>query len=176
MLVLSILVPLLLSLHQFSYADVPTQSPAYVQVRTAALRKGPQQWSNALVQLAYGSEVSIVDTSAEPWLVVKAASGEQGYLHRSALSAQKIVFLKTATKSDLNDASMSNVVLAGKGFSEDVEDLYSQNNPNLDMKLIDEIELQNSKARLVLGAFVSSGRLKGPSGNLDLNKHSDAQG
>lgn len=141
-------------------AAEPT-SVAYVQIRTAVLRKGPQQWSSAVAQLGYGSAVSIVNNAAEPWLVAKSESGESGYIHRSALSNQKIIFLKTATKTDLNDASMSNVVLAGKGFNEDVENIYSKNNPAADLNLIDQIEQQNSKTRTELGSFVQSGKLHG---------------
>ena len=173
-LVLCALLSAQLSLFQLALAQEPTQ--AYVQVRTAVLRKGPQQWASAISQLAYGSEVRVVESGGDPWLVVKASNGDQGFLHRSALSSQKIVFLKTATKTDLNDASMSNVVLAGKGFSQDVEDLYSKNNPTIDLKLLDQIEKQNFTTRRSLGEFVQRGKLSASSMSNIQRDHTDAHG
>ena len=170
-----------LLLVQFSHAKDSwgqdrAQQAAYVQVRTAVVRKSPQQWASAVVQLAYGSEVSVVDTAMDPWLVVKTSDAAQGFLHRSALSSQKIVFLKTSTKTNLSDASMSNVVLAGKGFSEDVEDLYSKNNPTIDLKLLDQIEQQNLSRRQLLGEFVQRGKLIASAQENSARDHENAHG
>jgi hypothetical protein len=117
----------------------PKQKLLYVQVRESKLRAEPQFWSSTVQDLSYGS--SLVALGAAPgnksW--VRAKSGEhEGFVHMSAVTSRKIV-LVASDKPGLVRAPSSDVMLAGKGFNQQVENHYGTSK-GLDFSVVDEVE------------------------------------
>lgn len=130
-------------------------SDVYVQVRTTKLKAKPQQWSTAAADLKYGDRLT--QTGAEgSWLKVKTAGGASGYVHVSAVSARKIVLSSKSTGD--NGTNSEDVVLAGKGFSKEIESQYAAQNGALDFKEVDRMESIKVSPK-ELAAFMQAGKL-----------------
>lgn len=133
------------------------QETLSVEVKATKLRKGPQLWAEAIADLAYGNELSVVEAQ-DSWTKVRFGKHE-GYVHKSALTPKKIVF--TDLKSTAKDIafSPSEVNLAGKGFGRVVEDEYAQAGEKLNYTAVDLIEKRTSPKPSQLRNFLVAGQL-----------------
>ena len=124
----SLLLYVLVVFSCLAWGSVPAalaETTQYVQVRTAQIRVEPKSFSKVVKSLRYRDEVTELEEK-DGWLKVRASGGATGYLHESALTTTRIV---SSTEKLSPYASESDVVLAGKGFSEEVEDEYRRQNP-----------------------------------------------
>ncbi|WP_372678023.1 SH3 domain-containing protein [Desulfosarcina sp.] len=128
-----------------------------VQIREGAIRSAPSFMSKIIAKVAYGDLVEAVDNK-NGWSRVRRAGVEQsGWIHDSALTHKKIVL--TAGPSDVSQgATGDEIALAGKGFNEQVEREFKEKNPQLNFKLIDQMEkivVSDSQMR----QFLEAGRV-----------------
>ena len=130
---------------------------AYVQIKTTKLMDQAKLWGKPVTTLSYGDAVEI--TGSEPkagWIQVKTKSGKSGYLHQSALSSQRIVLRSGGSAGGNSD--QSDVVLAGKGFNNEVERQFASGNSTVDFNAVDQMEqLRVSPAELA--QFIKQGQL-----------------
>jgi SH3-like domain-containing protein len=122
-------------------------SRRYVAVKSAALKASNSQLSKDLASLSLGDEVALVSDDGK-WAQVRAGSNT-GWLPSSSLSARRVV-------ASGSSASVSEVALAGKGFSPDVEIEYRKN--GLDFSMVDFMERIFVRSE-DLERFVTEGRL-----------------
>jgi uncharacterized protein YgiM (DUF1202 family) len=110
-----------------------------VQIKEGALRSAPSFMSQIIAKVAYGDLVEAMDNK-NGWSKVRPAGEKQsGWIHDSALTHKKIVL--TAGQSDVaQGATGDEIALAGKGFNEQVEREVKEKNPQLDFKMIDQME------------------------------------
>ena len=114
----------------------PTTS-VFVEVSSAKLRKEPLHWSIALKDLSYGQKLEVISQERSWYLV--SSEGISGYVHQTAVTSRKVI-LQSADNKALLEATDTDVVLAGKGFSQEIESLYLSQNPELDMAAVDRLE------------------------------------
>lgn len=134
--------------------DVPES--VSIKVRETALRAKPKAWSPGIAGLAYGSKVTVLG-SEEGWFKVKTTSGKEGYLHPSAVTDRPVIISSTSASVG-KEADPSQVVLAGKGFSKEIEKEYASLNPSLKYSTLNQIErMRISDSELV--EFMSQGML-----------------
>ncbi len=111
---------------------------ATVQVKETILRDQPTFTGKSLGILKYGAKVSILEEKSG-WSRVSAEGGKlQGWVHLSAVT-KKSVTLSSQGGSGTG-ATSSEVSLAGKGFSAEVEAQYRSQNAALDFATIDAME------------------------------------
>lgn len=111
-----------------------------VQVREGQVRESPAFLARIVARLPYGEPVSI-QAEQGGWARVSALQNQaQGWLHASALSSEKLR-LQAGDGSVQTGASGSEVALAGKGFDQNVENEFRQQNPDLEYHWIDQMEL-----------------------------------
>lgn len=125
-----------------------------VQVKEAMVKSKPSFLSKTLETLRYGDKVEASDAEGD-WTKVKSKKGS-GWLHLSSLTTKEIV-LKNSGKTG-HGASNSEVVMAGKGFSKEVEDSYKKTNRDLNYRDVDLVE----KSRPTLSSvtkFADAGKL-----------------
>ncbi len=110
-----------------------------VQIKAGALRSAPSFMSEIIAKVAYGDLVEAMDNK-NGWSKVRPVGEKQsGWIHDSALTHKKIVL--TAGQSNVaQGATGDEIALAGKGFNEQVEREFKEKNPQLDFKMIDEME------------------------------------
>ena len=126
-----------------------------VQVREAELRSSPSYLSGIVTTLAYGDRVTVRE-SRSGWYRVDAG-GNSGWLHESALTEKEIV-LQAGDEDVDTGASDTEVALAGRGFNEEVESRYAQEQ-NLDYSEIDELEASYDYGSEELASFLREGGL-----------------
>lgn len=108
-----------------------------VQVKEGQLRSTPSFLAEIVAKPVYGDRVEIVQDKG-PWKKV-AIRGVQGWMHTSALTTKNIV-LKAGTAAVPTSATGTEIALAGKGFSEEIEKQYKNANRNLDYAWVDRME------------------------------------
>lgn len=108
-----------------------------VQVREGQLRSTPSYLAEIIARPAYGDRVEIIQDKG-PWKKV-ANRGVQGWMHISALTVKNIV-LKAGAANVQTTATGSEIALAGKGFSEEVEKQYKKLNRSLNYAWVDRME------------------------------------
>ncbi len=108
-----------------------------VQLRVGALRPAPSYLRKPIAKLPYGTRVT-VQAERGSWLQVKEPAGRSGWMHRTALTEQRLVLragedrVKTTTAGD-------EVALAGKWFDPKVEAEFRKKNPNLNFAWVDRM-------------------------------------
>jgi len=118
------------------------------------LRNEPKLFAKSSVKVAVGTEVTVLETSADgKWVYVEvtARKSQKGWTQKNLLSQRK--------PSTKNSASAKELALAGKGFNSEVEELYAQSGMG-DFEKVDLIESFSVDSDSV-SAFLSDGLLKG---------------
>ncbi len=128
-----------------------------VQVKESPLRSGPSFLGKPVGTVSYGDRVSVLGARAG-WSQVQNAAGLKGWLHSSALSKKRIVLKAGAGDVDAG-ASTDEIALAGKGFSQQVEDEYKSTR-KIDFAPVDRME-KRQESRDALFRFVKQGGLGG---------------
>lgn len=147
---------ILIAVPQRVCAQFSTSEVLSIVVRESKLRATGSHWAAPRGDLKYGDTVTVV-TPGENWIEVSAASGVRGFVHSSAVTSRRVILKAGSHVLDANVGS-TDVVLAGKGFNEDVEDLYKTQEASLDFAFIDRWEKQRPSDE-VLKNFMTEGGL-----------------
>lgn len=136
----------------------------FIEVRSSQIRLEPKHWARTVRQVAYGD--SVLELSREQaWIKVKSEDGSEGYLHSSAVTTRAVILASTGNLAGAQSSGSdsTDVVLAGKGFSSDVEKLLATSRSQLNFAEVDALErLQVSDA--ALERFLAGGELGGLGG------------
>lgn len=127
----------------------------YVNVKESILKSGTGFFSSKLESLYYGDSVIILEESGK-WTKVGLSTNisVQGWISSASLTKKKIVSGKTQNLSD------TELALAGKGFSAEVEGAMKQRNGQLRFDLVDKIEEKTVSDEDLL-SFLNEGKLNG---------------
>lgn len=125
-----------------------------VQVKEGQLRKAPSFLAAIVARPSYGESVQVMEDKGD-WKRV-SLRGSQGWMHASALTTKRIV-LQAGAAAVPASATGSEIALAGKGFSEEVEKQYRSQNRGVDYTWVDRMEKfrvspEQMQAFLVQGA------------------------
>lgn len=130
-----------------------------VQVQQGQVRNRPSYLGKVLGTLPYGERVAPVSTQGA-WTQIRLAGNQNGWIATSALTSKRIA-VRGGTAAVGSRASASDVSLAGKGFSAQVERSYKQRRPALRFEDVDKMErLSVSPERLA--RFIREGQLNEP--------------
>jgi hypothetical protein len=129
---------------------------AWIQVRETKLRSQPFFYSPGSSTLRYGQAVDRVNVTGA-WAEVRTA-GSKGFLPASVLSRDQILL----SSQDIGrvHADSAEVVLAGKGFSKEVEQEFKEKHADARFDLVDKVERSARVAPSEAAAFAKSGGLK----------------
>ena len=133
-----ILITALLTLFCVLSGSAEPQKTMSVQVKEGQVRSTPSFLGAIVVRASYGDRVEVVQDQGI-WKKVAVRGGLQGWMHASALT-EKTIVLKAGAGDVQASATGSEIALAGKGFSEEVEKQYRQQNQNLDYAWVDRME------------------------------------
>jgi hypothetical protein len=132
----------------------------YIEIKSAKLRQQPKHWAPSLQDLAFGAKLEEVAREGG-WVKVRTSAAIEGYVHQSALTNRRIV-LSAAGQSTApeSEADPSSIVLAGKGFNQEIQARYQSQRSELNFEAVNKMEL-----RVVdgpeLSAFLLDGKLEG---------------
>ena len=111
----------------------------FVQVRDTELRSGPGFLSPIQERLGFGSEVAYVGERAGWMQVTVAESGASGWVHATAVEQNRSTQMALRGEQTTRTVTSREVALAGRGFSENLEDEY-RGQHELDFDAVDELE------------------------------------
>lgn len=141
----------------FLDAPADAQKTMSVQVREGHLRATPSHLGKIVTSVSYGDQVAVLE-NAGVWDKVSVAGGKvQGWIHHTALTSQKIA-LKSGKTGVSASVSQSEIALAGKGFSKEIEASYSKANKNLNYAWINTMETYKVSPSQ-MQRFIADGRL-----------------
>ena len=126
-----------------------TAPALYVTVKTVEVKASFGFFSRVLGTLAFGDTVTVQQSQGK-WLVVRSASGLQGWAPADAFSTRRII-------SGGSSVSASEFALAGKGFNDDLEKVL-RSSGDIDYKGVDAME-KRKIAPEELRIFLKEGRL-----------------
>ena len=127
----------------------------WVQVRQSQLRAQPKFYAQSVVSVKYGDQLEKVSEDMG-WVHVKAF-GREGYLPLASVSQDHIV-LNPADLAKVR-ADSAEVVMAGKGFSREVEQQYRREDSGLRYDLVDYVEGSSRISSAQVVQFMKSGGL-----------------
>jgi len=129
----------------------------FVEVAKSKLRSEPKHWGKALADINYGDMLKPVNQNGS-WFLVQTKTGQEGFVHESAVTARKIFLKGSGEKVDFQ-ADSSDIVLAGKGFNKDIEKQYASDLKSLNYSAVDKMEKIFISAD-DLFSFMRAGNLK----------------
>ena len=141
-------------------ADAPQR---FVQVSATRLRAQPMLWATGRAELAYGQALTILGTEGG-WVRAKTTEGVEGFVPLSAVSERKILLQGSANDVRIR-ADESDLVLAGKGFSENLEEALRSSDPAMNYDAVTALEKQQV-ADSEVAAFVVAGDLSTMTGEV----------
>jgi SH3-like domain-containing protein len=127
-----------------------------VQVKKSQLRAAPSYLGKVIATVSYGDRVTVTEERGD-WKKVLLGRNTQGWIHSSALTGKQIA-LKAGQANVESSVSQSEIALAGKGFSKEVEAQYQQKNKSLDYTWINRMEAITVSPNQ-MEEFVTAGRL-----------------
>lgn len=128
---------------------------AYIQTRSAAIVSEPKLLAKAKKKLTYGDPVAVLGTNGA-WTKVRSSDKVEGFIHNSALTSRRLTL--SGGKSAGSSVSDSDISLAGKGFSPEVERQLASKDGTLNFRGVDAMEkltISGEQTR----SFVKSGKL-----------------
>lgn len=138
-------------------ASLARADNVWVQVRESVIRSRPMFLAPAVTPVKYGDAVGVVSEDAG-WVKV-AFRGKEGFLPASTVTPSRIVLSGKSSGKVMADAS--DVVLAGKGFSKEVEEQYKKSGSGTRYDLVDRVERQCRVVPAEVKAFMAQGGLNG---------------
>ena len=129
-----------------------------VQVQRTALRAEPSFTAEVFDTLRYGQTVLVVELKGD-WSRVRSPGGLVGWVHARALQPPGNLLLKSLSAPS-GATSSAEVALAGKGFTNEVEQAYRDNHPDLNYEAVTDMEAARVD-EASWKAFLAEGRLAG---------------
>lgn len=110
-----------------------------VQVKESEIRATPSFLGKIIAKVIYGDLVTVSKENGL-WKNVSIKGGTlQGWMHESALTSKRIV-LKSGQTDVQTSTTQNELSLAGKGFDDQIEALFIEQNKNIDYTWINNME------------------------------------
>jgi hypothetical protein len=127
-----------------------------VSVRTSDVRSFPGFLSPIVARVEYGETVEVTEVG-DGWVrVLVPETGDEGWLHSTAVAARESLRLERAGDST-SGATSREIALAGRGFNEQVEQEY-RSTKGLDFGSVDQMEAYEVAVE-ALAAFLADANL-----------------
>ncbi|MFP3042680.1 hypothetical protein LQZ19_12760 [Treponema primitia] len=125
----------------------------YVTAKTIEVKSSTAFFSDTLGTMSYGDPVSVLQEYGK-WVKISSLEPPviSGWVATASLTAKRIIVSAGTTSASANE-----IALAGKGFNQQVEDVYRQNG-TLNYDAIDAIEALQIPNRQLF-TFLQEGRL-----------------
>lgn len=127
-----------------------------IQVKQGQLRSNPSFLGKIVDTLAYGDRVEVLEENVDWMKVGLPGSGISGWIHNSALTKKKI---ELKAGSEVAQVSDSEIVIAGKGFTKQVEEEFKLENQEINYTWIDRMEAEFVVSQDEIQDFLKEGDL-----------------
>jgi hypothetical protein len=124
----------------------------YITAKTIEIKSSTAFFADTLGTLAYGAPVSVLQEYGK-WALIRSSEQPElsGWIAATSLTTKRII-VNSSTSASANE-----IALAGKGFNQEVENVYRQNG-TLNYEAIDDMEAIRIPNRQLF-SFLQEGRL-----------------
>jgi len=146
-------------MHENFACAADSNTTVFVEVSATKIRPQPKYWSPGTADLVYGAPLTVLAREND-WLKVRTAAGAEGFVNSSAVTERKVA-LAAGSDSVRIKADESDVVLAGKGFNEQIESSYRASRKDLNFAGVDAVQ-NFTVSDSTLAHFIAAGKLRNP--------------
>jgi len=134
-------------------AQVAKGGTLYTAVKSVALKSSTGFFANTTGSLSYGDQVTVLQVNGK-WVEVRSVAkpSVSGWTATANMSTKRII-----VSGNTGSATASEIGLAGKGFNQEVENVYKSNG-QLNYAAVDKTERTSVSADSLL-QFLTDGRL-----------------
>ena len=130
---------IIMSLGLLAAFSAYSQGIMSIQVKETPLRSSPNFLGKVIAQIGYTEQVEVISEKAGWSEVNVVSSGQNGWIHTSALTSKTII-LDPGVDDIERAASSDEIALAGKGFGPEVEAQYKADNSGVNYTVVDKME------------------------------------
>lgn len=108
-----------------------------IAVQNQSIYPMPAFYASPTQPVTYGTLATIDEIQGE-WYRITTSGDETGWIHKTAVTGA----IQTSSSGTTASGEVTNdeLMLAGRGFNEDIEESYAGKNPDLDYAMVDEVE------------------------------------
>ena len=126
-----------------------------IAVQNQSIYPRPAFYASPVQPVDYGTLATIVDITGE-WVNVTIAGGREGWIHRTAVSG---AIQSSGDVTASGEVTSDEIMLAGRGFSQEIENAYATEHPELDFTEVDNMETMCPVSPQELLQFLLTGNL-----------------
>lgn len=134
-----------------------------VQIKEGQLRLQPSFLGKVVATVAYGTPLTILEEQGDWFKATLGKDGANGWIHKSALT-KKAINLKAG--QNVSQVQERELVIAGKGFNQQVEQEFKLNNKTITFDWVDRMEKNFAVSQEAQQKFLKEGGLTPEGGSL----------
>ncbi len=127
-----------------------------ISVQNQSIYPMPAFYASPVVPVSYGTIAAINEINGE-WYNVTTSLGQIGWIHRTSVTGA--IQTTSGGTSASGSVTSDEIMLAGRGFSQDIENAYAGDHPELDFSIIDNMETSWTVSPQQLYQFLVNGNL-----------------
>jgi len=153
---LLILMLLSLSLAMSEDAEPQVGDEVAISVQNQSIYPMPAFYASPVEPVSYGTLASIDQIDGE-WFKITTSLGKVGWIHRTSVTGA----IQTASGGTSTSGSVTSdeIMLAGRGFSRDIEETYAGEHPELNFSIVNSMETSWTVSPQQLYQFLVEGNL-----------------
>lgn len=153
-----IMIPLLMLTVLAAAEDDPPQpgDQVAIAVQNQYMYPMPAFYASPTQPVSYGT-LALIDEVQGEWYRVTTALNSSGWIHSTAVTGAIQSSSEGASAS--GEVTSDEIMLAGRGFSKDIEETYAGDNPELDFSMVDRMETSWKVSAEELYQFLLEGNL-----------------
>lgn len=151
-------IPLLLLTVLAAAEDDPprTGDQVAIAVQNQYIYPMPAFYASPTQPVSYGT-LAVIDEVEGEWYRVTTALNGSGWIHSTAVTGA--IQSSSGGATAAGEVTSDEIMLAGRGFSEDIEETYAGDNPELDFSMVDRMETSWKVSSEELYQFLLEGNL-----------------
>jgi hypothetical protein len=108
-----------------------------IAVQNQSIYPMPAFYASPVEPVSYGT-MAVIDEINGEWYRITTALNQDGWIHCTSVTGA--IQASSGNASASGDVTSDEIMLAGRGFSRDIEETYAGEHPDLDFTLVDNME------------------------------------
>ncbi len=127
-----------------------------ISVQNQSIYPMPAFYASPVEPVIYGT-MAVIDEINGEWYRITTALSQDGWIHCTSVTGA--IQTESGGVSASGDVTSDEIMLAGRGFNQDIEETYAGDNPDLDFALVDNMETSWIVSPQQLYQFLVNGNL-----------------
>ncbi len=127
-----------------------------IAVQNQSIYPMPAFYASPVIPVSYGTTATINEIDGE-WYRITTSLNQVGWIHRTAVTGA--IQTASAGTSASGNVTSDEIMLAGRGFNQDIEATYAGEHPDLDFSQVNSMETSYKVTPQQLFQFLVDGNL-----------------